>query len=77
MNNSSPAVQDEIFIVLDTNILISHQDHVKSLIADIERRQRNVVVVVPWVVLEELDNIKVRVLDFDPKVLLIDALTLL
>jgi predicted ribonuclease YlaK len=73
MNNSSSAVQDEIFIVLDTNILISHQDHVKSLIADIEHRQRNVVVVVPWVVLEELDNIKVRVLDFDPKVLLIHA----
>jgi hypothetical protein len=32
-----------------------------------------VVVVIPWVVLEELDNIKVWVLDYDPKVLLIYA----
>ncbi|CAO3672733.1 unnamed protein product [Umbelopsis ramanniana] len=57
---SSNAVREETFIVVDTNILISHQDHLKSLISNIERRQCRVVVVVPWVVLEELDLLKSR-----------------
>jgi hypothetical protein len=46
--------QEETFIVVDTNILISHQDHLKSLIADI---------IIPWVVLEELDLLKVGIYD--------------
>jgi PIN domain len=56
---SANATREETFIVVDTNILISHQDHLKSLISNIERRQCRVTVVVPWVVLEELDLLKV------------------
>ncbi|KAI8582461.1 hypothetical protein K450DRAFT_227280 [Umbelopsis ramanniana AG] len=57
---SANAIQEETFIVVDTNILISHQDHLKSLISSIERRQCCATVVVPWVVLEELDLLKSR-----------------
>ncbi|KAI9285502.1 PIN domain-containing protein [Umbelopsis sp. AD052] len=57
---SAQAIQEETFIVVDTNILISHQDHLKSLISSIERRQCCATVVVPWVVLEELDLLKSR-----------------
>ncbi|KAG2173245.1 hypothetical protein INT43_004619 [Umbelopsis isabellina] len=52
--------QEETFIVVDTNILISHQDHLKSLIADIEQRDSCLTIIVPWVVLEELDLLKSR-----------------
>jgi hypothetical protein len=55
--------QEETFIVVDTNILISHQDHLKSLIADIEQRDSCLTIIIPWVVLEELDLLKVGIYD--------------
>jgi hypothetical protein len=60
MSSTSPSTQEETFIVVDTNILISHQDHLRSVIADIENRKSCVTIVIPWVVLEELDLLKVR-----------------
>jgi len=60
MSSTSPSTQEETFIVVDTNILISHQDHLRSVIADIENRKSCVTIVIPWVVLEELDLLKSR-----------------
>lgn len=49
--------QQDLIIVLDTNILISHLDYVKKMVS----RGLEVcfpVILVPWVVLQELDSLK-------------------
>ncbi|XP_028260224.1 transcriptional protein SWT1 isoform X2 [Parambassis ranga] len=52
-----PPQQDPI-IVLDTNILLSHLDYVKKIRSHGLRGLCHPVVLIPWVVLQELDSLK-------------------
>jgi hypothetical protein len=47
---------NRIAIVLDTNIFLSHLKSIKNLYAD--KKLENILFVVPWVVVQELDNCK-------------------
>lgn len=46
-------------LVLDTNFLISHLKYLKSLTQAAERQPGEIVLIVPWIVIRELDRLKV------------------
>ncbi|KAF7728761.1 hypothetical protein EC973_005599 [Apophysomyces ossiformis] len=46
--------------VLDTNFLISHLAYLKNLLTKAEQHPGSLVLVVPWIVVMELDGLKVR-----------------
>ena len=48
---------NKLAVVLDTNIFLSHIKSIKNLYAD-EKILENILFVVPWVVVQELDNCK-------------------
>ncbi|XP_020789029.2 transcriptional protein SWT1 [Boleophthalmus pectinirostris] len=50
--------QQDIIIVLDTNILLSHLDCVKKIVSRGLKGVGLPVVLIPWVVLQELDSLK-------------------
>ncbi|KAM4548424.1 transcriptional protein SWT1 isoform 2-T2 [Odontesthes bonariensis] len=50
--------QQELIVVLDTNILLSHLDYVKKIISHGLGALGFPVVLIPWVVLQELDSLK-------------------
>ncbi|XP_065811647.1 transcriptional protein SWT1 isoform X1 [Labrus bergylta] len=51
-------LQQDLFLVLDTNILISHLDYVKKIRSHGLEALGFPVVLIPWVVLQELDSLK-------------------
>lgn len=54
----SQPIQQDLVIVLDTNILLSHLDYVKRMISHGLGGKGFPVVLIPWVVLQELDSLK-------------------
>ncbi|XP_072295183.1 uncharacterized protein swt1 [Eucyclogobius newberryi] len=50
--------QQDLLIMLDTNILLSHLDYVKRIVTRGLKAESRSVVVIPWVVLQELDSLK-------------------
>ncbi|XP_041863028.1 transcriptional protein SWT1 isoform X2 [Melanotaenia boesemani] len=50
--------QQNLMLILDTNILLSHLDYVKKIISHGLGALGNPVVLIPWVVLQELDSLK-------------------
>ncbi|KAF9428415.1 hypothetical protein BGZ94_002474 [Podila epigama] len=61
----TPIEQDDVeaVVVLDTNVLLSHLNFIRSLVAACDTKsavsRSNVVFIVPWVVIQELDGLKV------------------
>ncbi|XP_055077347.1 transcriptional protein SWT1 isoform X2 [Periophthalmus magnuspinnatus] len=53
-----PLPQQDMIIVLDTNILLSHLDYVKKIVTRGLKGVGIPVVLIPWVVLQELDSLK-------------------
>ncbi|CAJ1060972.1 transcriptional protein SWT1 isoform X1 [Xyrichtys novacula] len=51
-------LQQDLILVLDTNILISHLDYVKKIVSHGLKALGSPVVLIPWVVLQELDSLK-------------------
>ncbi|RUS18414.1 hypothetical protein BC937DRAFT_88799 [Endogone sp. FLAS-F59071] len=45
------------FVVLDTNYLVSHLGFLKDLVKECARSQGTVLIIVPWVVVQELDGL--------------------
>ncbi|XP_029002242.1 transcriptional protein SWT1 [Betta splendens] len=54
------ALQQVLILVLDTNILLSHLDYVKKIRSHGLRDLGFPVILIPWVVLQELDSLKNR-----------------
>ncbi|XP_053717587.1 transcriptional protein SWT1 [Synchiropus splendidus] len=50
--------QQDLILVLDTNILLSHLDYVKQVVSRGLEGVGHPVVLIPWVVLQELDSLK-------------------
>ncbi|ORY96469.1 PIN domain-domain-containing protein [Syncephalastrum racemosum] len=47
-------------LVLDTNFLISHLKYLKSLTQAAEEQPGQIVLIIPWIVVRELDRLKLR-----------------
>lgn len=54
----SQPIQQDLIIVLDTNILLSHLDYMKRMISHGLGEKGFPTVLIPWVVLQELDSLK-------------------
>lgn len=50
--------QQDLIIVLDTNILLSHMGYVKKIVSRGLEAVSRPIVLIPWVVLQELDSLK-------------------
>ncbi|RUS26272.1 hypothetical protein BC938DRAFT_470999, partial [Jimgerdemannia flammicorona] len=46
------------FVILDTNYLISHLGFLKELVGQCAKSNGTVLIIVPWVVIQELDGLK-------------------
>ncbi|XP_041646974.1 transcriptional protein SWT1 [Cheilinus undulatus] len=57
-SHSGQPLQQDLILVLDTNILISHLSYVKKIRANGLEALGFPVIVIPWVVLQELDSLK-------------------
>ncbi|CAL8267707.1 unnamed protein product [Arctogadus glacialis] len=53
-----PPFKNELIVVLDTNILLSHLEYVKKILSHGLGAMGFAVVLIPWVVLQELDSLK-------------------
>ncbi|XP_074524707.1 transcriptional protein SWT1 [Halichoeres trimaculatus] len=59
-SHSKQPLQQDLILVLDTNILISHLDYIKKIRSQGLKSLGFPVILIPWVVLQELDSLKHR-----------------